>query len=54
MLAKSIISVPYFCPDVFVAVDGDERLTNYRDKAYNFIEVFQVKDKFKRHLINGC
>ena len=25
MLAKSIISVPLFCPDIFVAVDGDER-----------------------------
>ena len=28
--------------------------TNYRDKAYNFIQVFLVKDKSKRHLINRC
>ena len=80
-----------FCPDVFVAVDGDERqrrfhnfgclvtrlnlksmfhtwnmwpvcwkllrdkknvlsFTNYRDKAYNFIEVFLVKDKSRRDI----
>ena len=25
-----------------------------KEKTYNFIEVFLVKDKFKRHLINRC
>ena len=24
------------------------------DKAYNFIEVFAVKDKLKQHLTNSC
>ena len=25
--------------------------TNYRDKVYDFIEVFLMKDKFKQHTI---
>ena len=28
--------------------------TNYRDKVYDFIEVFLMKDKFKQHTINRC
>ena len=29
---------------------SNKTLTNYRDKAYNFIEVFLVKDKSKRDI----
>lgn len=38
----------------FKAQESVLSFTNYRDKAYNFIEVFLMKDKFKQHMINRC
>ena len=45
MLVKSIISVPKFCPDVFLAVDGDER----QQRFHNFGLVTRLNMKSMFH-----